>query len=60
MKNIQIRFSSALRLGNTISAATEQRISTDRGDLLVAVQGNRAKPAILTYHDLGVNCEYLA
>jgi hypothetical protein len=22
------------------------------------VQGNRSKPAILTYHDLGLNCEY--
>jgi hypothetical protein len=24
----------------------------------VAVQGNRSKPAILTYHDLGLNCKY--
>jgi hypothetical protein len=24
----------------------------------VAVQGDTTKPAILTYHDLGLNCKY--
>ncbi|XP_050496871.1 protein NDRG3 isoform X4 [Bombus huntii] len=37
------------------SSVREERVETDKGSLLVAVQGNRAKPAILTYHDLGLN-----
>lgn len=32
------------------------RVITDKGEVLVAVQGNTLKPAILTYHDLGLNC----
>lgn len=34
-------------------------VETDRGTLLVAIQGDRRKPAILTYHDIGLNCEYI-
>lgn len=33
-------------------------ISTDKGDITVAVQGDLSKPAILTFHDLGLNCKY--
>ena len=33
-----------------------QRISTDKGDITVAIQGDTTKPAILTLHDLGLNC----
>lgn len=36
----------------------EAIVETDRGTLLVAIQGDRRKPAILTYHDIGLNCEY--
>lgn len=32
-------------------------ISTDKGDISVAVQGDTTKPAILTMHDLGLNCK---
>lgn len=35
------------------------RVVTDKGELVVAVQGDTSKPAILTYHDLGLNCEIL-
>lgn len=31
------------------------RISTDYGTILVAVHGERNKPAIFTYHDIGLN-----
>lgn len=34
-------------------------IPTDKGDLTVAVQGDLSKPAILTLHDLGLNCNIL-
>ncbi|XP_065561521.1 protein NDRG3-like isoform X5 [Artemia franciscana] len=33
----------------------EERVETSHGTVLVAVQGPRNKPAILTYHDLGLN-----
>lgn len=34
-----------------------RRVPTDKGEMLVAVQGDTTKPAILTFHDLGLNCE---
>ncbi|XP_026314174.1 protein NDRG3-like isoform X2 [Hyposmocoma kahamanoa] len=54
LKNIQLQFPSARRFSGEGGCA-ETRVRTDRGDILVAVQGDRAKPAIITYHDLGLN-----
>lgn len=36
------------------------RVPTDNGTIMVAVHGDTSKPAILTYHDLGVNCKYMS
>ena len=36
-------------------AYTEEVVSTERGAVTVAIKGDRSKPAILTYHDLGLN-----
>jgi hypothetical protein len=58
LKNIQLQFPSARTLSRDDSSVFEERVETGTGSILVAVQGNRAKPAILTYHDLGLNCEY--
>lgn len=58
LKNIQLQFPNARTLSRDDSSVVEERVDTGRGSLLVAVQGNRSKPAILTYHDLGLNCEY--
>ncbi|XP_076388315.1 misexpression suppressor of KSR 2 isoform X1 [Megachile rotundata] len=55
LKNIQLQFPALRYLSKDDSSVREERVETDRGSLLVAVQGNRAKPAILTYHDLGLN-----
>lgn len=45
---------------DSISNACDlRRVPTDKGDILVAIQGDLTKPAILTLHDLGLNCEYL-
>lgn len=33
----------------------EEHVQTDRGQVLVGIQGNRKKHAIITYHDLGLN-----
>ncbi|XP_072930736.1 protein NDRG3 isoform X2 [Epargyreus clarus] len=54
LKNIQLQFPSARRFSGD-SNCTEVRVRTDRGDIVVAVQGDRSKPAIFTYHDLGLN-----
>ena len=34
---------------------TEESIETAKGKVLVAFAGDRKKPAIVTYHDLGLN-----
>ena len=58
LKNIQMQFPSSKSFSRDDPSIEEVRIETDRGSLLIAVQGNRNKPAIVTYHDLGLNCEY--
>ncbi|XP_006619983.1 protein NDRG3 isoform X2 [Apis dorsata] len=55
LKNIQLQFPPLRCLSRDDSSVREERVETDKGSILVAVQGNRAKPAILTYHDLGLN-----
>ncbi|XP_015438928.1 PREDICTED: protein NDRG3 isoform X2 [Dufourea novaeangliae] len=55
LKNIQLQFPALRYLSRDDSSVREERVETDKGSLMVAVQGNRAKPAILTYHDLGLN-----
>lgn len=43
---------------DSISNACDlRRVPTDKGDILVAIQGDLTKPAILTLHDLGLNCK---
>ncbi|XP_013179463.1 PREDICTED: protein NDRG3 isoform X2 [Papilio xuthus] len=54
LKNIQLQFPSARRFSGE-GGCVEVRVRTDRGDILVAVQGDRSKPAIITYHDIGMN-----
>jgi hypothetical protein len=58
LKNIQLQFPNARTFSKDDSSVVEERVETGRGSVLVAVKGNRSKPAILTYHDLGLNCEY--
>lgn len=57
LKNIQLQFPSIRSLSRDDSSVMEEVVETDRGNVLVAVQGSRNKPAILTYHDLGLNCK---
>jgi hypothetical protein len=53
LRSIQLQQSQSR---DSISSICDlQRVTTDKGDLLVAIQGNTNKPAILTYHDLGLN-----
>lgn len=37
------------------AAYTEETVETPQGKVLVAWAGDRRKPAIVTYHDLGLN-----
>ncbi|CAH1187836.1 unnamed protein product [Phyllotreta striolata] len=55
LKNIQLQFPTARSLSREDSSVMEEPVETDRGNIVVAVQGSRKKPAILTYHDLGLN-----
>lgn len=57
LKNIQLQFPSARSLSRDDSATQEEIVETDRGNVVVAIQGSRTKPAIITYHDLGLNCK---
>ncbi|KAM7345414.1 misexpression suppressor of KSR 2 isoform 2-T3 [Cochliomyia hominivorax] len=53
LRSVQLQFPHAR--GSIIDACDQRRIPTDKGDILVAIQGDTTKPAILTYHDLGLN-----
>lgn len=57
LKNIQLQFPSARSLSRDDSSGQEEVVETDRGNVVVGVQGCRTKPAIITYHDLGLNCK---
>jgi hypothetical protein len=60
LKNIQLHFPVARTLVRDDTNVAEERVLSEKGSLLVAVQGDRRKPAILTYHDIGLNCEFFA
>lgn len=55
LRSVQSQLSN--ELGSLSGSCCLRRFVTDRGEVLVAVQGDTSKPAILTYHDLGLNCK---
>ncbi|XP_022920317.1 protein NDRG3 isoform X2 [Onthophagus taurus] len=55
LKNIQLQFPTTRSMSRDDSTAVEETVETDRGPITVAVQGCKTKPAIITYHDLGLN-----
>lgn len=57
LKNIQLQYpiSRSLSKDTTSMLMQEDKVETANGSMLVAVQGDRSKPAIITYHDLGLN-----
>lgn len=55
LKAVQLQFPAARSLDKNASLYKEERVETPRGSILVAVQGDRSKPAILSFHDLGLN-----
>lgn len=57
LKNIQLSFPASRTLTRGEGVCQEERIDTNYGSVLVGIQGDRSKPAIVTYHDLGLNCK---
>jgi len=55
LKAVQLQFPSARTLDKNASLYKEERIETAHGILMVAIQGDQKKPALITYHDLGLN-----
>ncbi|XP_011293331.1 protein NDRG3 isoform X3 [Musca domestica] len=53
LRSVQLQFPHAR--GSIIDSCDQRRVATDKGEILVAIQGDTSKPAILTYHDLGLN-----
>lgn len=56
LRSVQLQYPN--QRGSIVGACDLRRVPTDKGDILVAVQGDTTKPAIVTYHDLGLNCEW--
>lgn len=55
LRSVQLQQSQSR---DSISSACDiRRVPTDKGEISVAIQGDTTKPAILTLHDLGLNCE---
>lgn len=55
LRSVQLQFPNAR--GSILEACEQRRVPTDKGDVHVAIQGDTSKPAIVTYHDLGLNCK---
>ncbi|XP_023949790.2 protein NDRG3 isoform X2 [Bicyclus anynana] len=53
LRNIPLLFPGLLQAVD--GGCVETYVHTDRGAILVATQGDRHKPAIITYHDVGLN-----
>lgn len=56
LRSVQLQFSNGR--GSMGGNCDLHHVITDKGEVLVAIQGDTTKPAILTYHDLGLNCTY--
>lgn len=56
LRSVQLQFSNGR--GSLSGICDIRRVVTDKGEVSVAIQGDTTKPAILTYHDLGLNCKY--
>lgn len=56
LRSVQLKFPNGR--GSISESCDQRRIPTDKGEVLVAIQGDTSKPAIITYHDLGLNCRF--
>jgi len=57
LRNIQLQYPLPRTLSKDATSISlqEDQVKTNWGTMLVAVQGDRSKPAILTFHDIGLN-----
>lgn len=59
MDEIELKSFRLQTVDDEISSFVEMRVETGQGDVIVAVQRNRAnRPAIITYNDLGLDCKF--
>lgn len=55
LESVQLHQPAERSLNASGTQLHEEQILTEHGQVLVAVQGTRGKPPIITYHDLGLN-----
>ncbi|XP_064467101.1 protein NDRG3-like isoform X2 [Ornithodoros turicata] len=55
LRNVELQYPLMRSLARSDSYTQEDRIDTDFGSMVVAVQGDKNKPAMFTYHDIGLN-----
>lgn len=55
LRNVELQFPLMRSLSRSDSYTQEDKIETNFGTMVVAVQGERNKPAMFTYHDIGLN-----
>ncbi|XP_013780116.1 protein NDRG3-like [Limulus polyphemus] len=56
LKGVELQLPLMRNLSNNELYSQEDKIETETGTMFVAVQGEQNKPAIITYHDLGLDC----
>ncbi|GFS70458.1 protein NDRG3 [Nephila pilipes] len=56
LRNVDLQFPLMRGMSKSDPSCTqEDKIMTDTGTMIVAVHGDKNKPAIFTYHDIGLN-----
>lgn len=55
LRNVQLSLSHGKSLSEDGSAGEREIVETRHGPITIAIVGDRGKPVILTYHDLGLN-----
>lgn len=55
LRNVQLTLANSKTLLDDGSAGTKEMVETRHGPITIAIAGDRTKPVILTYHDLGLN-----
>lgn len=55
LRNVELQYPLIRSFSRSDSYSQEDKIETNFGTMLVAVQGEKNKPALITYHDIGLN-----
>ncbi|KAB7507111.1 hypothetical protein Anas_06407 [Armadillidium nasatum] len=55
LRNVQLSLASSKSLADDGSTGIKETVETRHGPITIAIAGDRSKPVILTFHDLGLN-----